>query len=66
MIFGFLSGIFGSIIVASRNGLSPILTESLLIKGAYVLAAIALTIGIGLSFGVLSGLIIKYMPGPTK
>lgn len=44
----------------------PNLAENLLIKAAYVLAAIAVTLGFGIIFGVGSGLIIKYIPGPTK
>lgn len=64
--FGFLSGIFVSIIVASRNSLTPTLADSLLIKGGYEIAAIAVTLGLGIVFGVSSGFIIKYLPGPTK
>lgn len=37
-----------------------------MIKGAYTLAALALTIGIGALFGVGAGLIIKLIPGPSR
>ena len=64
--FGFLSGIFAAIIVAARNNATPALTSNILVTAAYDLAAIALTIGIGLLFGVASGFLLKLLPGPAK
>lgn len=64
--FGFLSGIFASIIVASRNNATPSLTSSILTSAAYDLAALALTIGLGLLFGVGCGYLLKLLPGPNK
>lgn len=61
-----MSGIFAAIIVAARNNTAPTLTSNVLITGALDLAAIALTLGIGLLFGVGSGFILKYLPGPNK
>ena len=37
-----------------------------MIKGAYSLAALAVTLGVGALFGIGGGLIIKFIPGPSK
>ena len=42
------------------------MADYLLIKGAYDLAAIAVTLGVGVLFGVGGGLVIRYIPGPNK
>ena len=64
--FGCLSGIFAAIIVAARNNIIPILTDNVLISGAMDLAAIPITVGFGLAFGIGSGYLLKYLPGPNK
>lgn len=66
LFFGFLSGIFVSIIVSTRVGSSLVLAENLMVKGAYSLAALAVTIGVGALFGVGGGLIIRFIPGPAR
>ena len=55
-----------SIIVSTRVGSSLVLAENLMVKGAYSLAALAVTIGVGALFGVGGGLIIRFIPGPAK
>ena len=64
--FGCLSGIFGAIIIAARNNVTPLLTSNVLATAAYDLAAIALTLGIGLIFGVASGYLLKFLPMKEK
>lgn len=65
LFFGCLSGVFAAIAVAARIDYTPTLANNLSAKAGLELAGLAVSLGSGCIFGIFSGLILIFVPGPA-
>lgn len=65
LLYGCLSGVFAAIAVAARIDYTPTLANDLSTKAGLELAALGVSLGTGCIFGIFSGLILIFVPGPA-